>query len=318
MDKTGTLTEGKPKIHDEYFKNPERKEYILAELYGLEARSEHPLAEAVKDYVKSQYPVAIPVSINDFSTATGLGICGTAILPDGSRIEVNAGSDRFMSMQGVNIPETLARKASSMQGTLIWFSENGEASAVLAVSDQVRNTAKEGIGLLKNMGIDTYILTGDRKESAANAASELGVKGIRAEALPSDKVEFIRSIQSSGIKTAMVGDGINDSAALAQSDLGIAMGKGSDIAIDSAGITLTGDDLRKVAGAIKLSRLTVRTLRENLFWAFIYNVVGIPIAAGALYPVCGFLLNPMVASAAMALSSISVVSNSLRLKFRKL
>lgn len=318
MDKTGTLTEGKPKIHDEYFKNPERKDYILAELYGLEARSEHPLAEAVKDYVKSQYPVAIPVIINDFSTATGLGICGTALLPDGSRIEVNAGSDRFMSMQGVNIPETLTRKAPSMHGTLIWFSEDGEASAVLAVSDQVRNTAKEGIGLLKNMGIDTYILTGDRKESAANVASELGVRGIRAEALPSDKVEFIRSIQSSGIKTAMVGDGINDSAALAQSDLGIAMGKGSDIAIDSAGITLTGDDLRKVAGAIKLSRLTVKTLRENLFWAFIYNVVGIPIAAGALYPVCGFLLNPMVASAAMALSSISVVSNSLRLKFRKL
>ena len=256
MDKTGTLTEGKPKIHDEYFKNPERKGYILAELYGLEARSEHPLAEAVK--------------------------------------------------------------ASSMHGTLIWFSEDGEASAVLAVSDQVRNTAKEGIGLLKNMGIDTYILTGDRKEAAANAAFELGVKGIRAEALPSDKVEFIRSIQSSGIKTAMVGDGINDSAALAQSDLGIAMGKGSDIAIDSAGITLTGNDLRKVAGAIKLSRLTVKTLRQNLFWAFIYNVVGIPIAAGVLYPVCGFLLNPMVASAAMALSSISVVSNSLRLKFRKL
>ena len=155
----------------------------------------------------------MPVSINDFRTATGLGICGTAILPDGSRIKVNAGSDRFMSMLGVNIPETLTRKASSMHGTLIWFSEDGEASAVLAVSDQVRNTAKEGIGLLKNMGIDTYILTGDRKEAAANAAFELGVKGIRAEALPSDKVEFIRSIQSSGIKTAMVGDGINDSVA---------------------------------------------------------------------------------------------------------
>lgn len=174
--------------------NITRKDYILAELYGLEARSEHPLAEAVKDYVKSQYPSTMPVRINDFSNATGLGICGTAILPDGSRIKVNAGSGRFMSMLGVNIPETLTRKASSMHGTLIWFSEDGEASAVLAISDQIRNTAKEGIGLLKNMGIDTYILTGDRKESAANVASELGVRGIRAEALPSDKVEFIRSI----------------------------------------------------------------------------------------------------------------------------
>mgnify|MGYP002727651917 FL=1 len=168
------------------------------------------------------------------------------------------------------------------------------------------------------MGIGTYILTGDRKESAASVASELGVSGLRAEALPTDKLEFIRGLQSAGIRTAMVGDGINDSAALAQADLGIAMGKGSDIAIDSAGITLMGDDIRKVAGAVQLSRLTVRTLRENLFGAFIYNVIGIPIAAGALYPVCGFLLNPMVASAAMALSSISVVTNSLRLKFRKL
>ena len=221
-------------------------------------------------------------------------------------------------MMGVNIPRALSEKASAMPGTLIWFSENGEASAVLSVSDQIRETAKEGIDLLRNMGIGTYILTGDRKESAASVASELGVSGLRAEALPTDKLEFIRGLQSAGIRTAMVGDGINDSAALAQADLGIAMGKGSDIAIDSAGITLMGDDIRKVAGAVQLSRLTVRTLRENLFWAFIYNVIGIPIAAGALYPVCGFLLNPMVASAAMALSSISVVTNSLRLKFRKL
>lgn len=146
---------------------------------------------------------------------------GERIAVDGSRIKVNAGSDRFMSMLGVNIPETLTRKASSMHGTLIWFSEDGEVSAVLAVSDQVRNTAKEGIELLKNMGIDTYILTGDRKEEAANAAFELGVKSIRAEALPSDKVEFIRSIQSSGIKTAMVGDGINDSAAMALSSISV-------------------------------------------------------------------------------------------------
>ena len=168
------------------------------------------------------------------------------------------------------------------------------------------------------MAIDTYILTGDSKAATESVADELGVSGLRAEALPSDKLEFIRGLQEHGIRTAMVGDGINDSAALAQADLGIAMGKGSDIAMDSAGITLTCPDLRKVAGAIRLSRLTERTLRENLFWAFIYNVIGIPIAAGVLYPVCGFLLNPMIASAAMALSSISVVTNSLRLKSKKL
>lgn len=318
MDKTGTLTEGRPEVRDAYFAIPERTEYILSELSGLEARSEHPLAEAVKDYVKGQCPSAIPVKIKDFSTSTGLGIRGTATLPDGAELKLISGSSRYMSMMGVNIPRALSEKASAMPGTLIWFSENGEASAVLSVSDQIRETAKEGIDLLRNMGIGTYILTGDRKESAASVASELGVSGLRAEALPTDKLEFIRGLQSAGIRTAMVGDGINDSAALAQADLGIAMGKGSDIAIDSAGITLMGDDIRKVAGAVQLSRLTVRTLRENLFWAFIYNVIGIPIAAGALYPVCGFLLNPMVASAAMALSSISVVTNSLRLKFRKL
>lgn len=317
MDKTGTLTEGRPEVRDAYFAIPGKKEYILSELSGLEARSEHPLAGAVKDYVKGQCPSAIPVKIKDVSISTGLGICGTATLPDGTELKLNAGSSRYMSMMGVNIPRALSEKASAMPGTIIWFSEDGEASAILSVSDQIRDTAKEGIDLLRNMGIGTYILTGDRKESAASVASELGISGLRAEALPSDKLEFIRGLQSAGIRTAMVGDGINDSAALAQADLGIAMGKGSDIAIDSAGITLMSDDIRKVAGAVQLSRLTVRTLRENLFWAFIYNVIGIPIAAGALYPICGFLLNPMVASAAMALSSISVVTNSLLLKFRK-
>ncbi len=318
MDKTGTLTEGKPEVRDAYFTPADREERLLAELSALEAGSEHPLAEAVRDYAKSLYPSILPVQIKDFSTVTGLGVCGIATLPDGSEVKVNAGSSRYMSMLGVNIPPRLAGKAGSMSGTLIFFSEDGEASAVLSVSDRIRDTAREGVELLRDMGISTYILTGDRKEAAESVASELGVSGVRAQALPQDKLDFIRSLQDAGIRTAMVGDGINDSAALAQADLGIAMGRGSDIAIDSAGITLMGDDIRKVTGAIRLSRLTVRTLRENLFWAFIYNVIGIPIAAGALYPVCGLLLNPMVASAAMALSSISVVSNSLRLKFRKI
>ena len=318
LDKTGTLTEGRPEVREAHFVDEGNKEATLKGVASLESMSEHPLAGAVADYAKGQCRSYANVKINDFQTVPGLGVSGSAILPDGSKVKVNAGSTRFMTMLGVNVPSALSYDAGRMTGTVIWFAEDGEATAVLSVSDTVRKTAKEGIDLLKDMGIDTYILTGDSKAAAESVADELGVSGMRAEALPSDKLEFIRGLQARGIRTAMVGDGINDSAALAQADLGVAMGRGSDIAMESAGITLTGSDLRKVAGAIHLSRLTVRTLRENLFWAFIYNVIGIPIAAGALYPVCGFLLNPMIASAAMALSSISVVTNSLRLKWKRI
>ena len=318
LDKTGTLTEGHPEVRKALFADEGHKESALNRLASLESMSEHPLSGAVVEYAKGQYRPLIPVKVNDFQTVPGLGVSGSEILPDGSEVKVNAGSSRYMTMLGVNVPPALSYKAGRMAGTVIWLAENGEATAVISVSDAVRDTAKEGIDRLKDMAIDTYILTGDSKAAAEIVAGELGVSGLRAEALPSDKLEFIRGLQEHGIRTAMVGDGINDSAALAQADLGIAMGKGSDIAMDSAGITLTCPDLRKVAGAIRLSRLTVRTLRENLFWAFIYNVIGIPIAAGVLYPVCGFLLNPMIASAAMALSSISVVTNSLRLKSKKL
>ncbi len=318
LDKTGTLTEGHPEVREALFADEGHKESALNRLASLESMSEHPLSGAVVEYAKGQCRQLIPVKVNDFQTVPGLGINGSEVLPDGSEVKVNAGSSRYMTMLGVNIPSALSDNAGRMAGTVIWFAEDGEATAVLSVSDTVRETAKEGIDLLKDMGIETYILTGDSKAAAESVAGELGVSGLRAEALPSDKLEFIRGLQEHGVRTAMVGDGINDSAALAQADLGIAMGKGSDIAMESAGITLTCPDLRKVAGAIRLSRLTVRTLRENLFWAFIYNVIGIPIAAGVLYPVCGFLLNPMIASAAMALSSISVVTNSLRLKSKKL
>ncbi len=318
LDKTGTLTEGRPEVREAHFTDERHKEETLKGLASLESMSEHPLAGAVANYAESQCKSSIPIKVSDFQSVPGLGISGVEIMPDGRKIKVNAGSSRFMTMLGVNVPSALSCDAGKMAGTVIWFAENGEATAALSVSDTVRKTAKEGIDQLKDMGIDTYVLTGDGKESAENVAAKLGVSGLRAEALPSDKLEFIRGLQARGIQTAMVGDGINDSAALAQADLGIAMGGGSDIAMESAGITLTGSDLRKVASAIRLSRLTVRTLRENLFWAFIYNVIGIPIAAGILYPICGFLLNPMIASAAMALSSISVVTNSLRLKLKKI
>lgn len=318
FDKTGTLTEGHPEIGKVLFATPESKERILSELLSLESMSEHPLAEAVTSYVKGRFPSIPTLKVNDFGAVPGLGVSGTMIMPDGREIKANAGSARFMSMLGINVSSALSVDASEMDGSVIWLAEEGKAAAVLSVSDAVRETAKEAVKLLKGMDIETYILTGDSRTEAERVAGELGVDGFRAEALPTDKLEFIRGLQARGFRTAMVGDGINDSGALAQADLGIAMGKGSDIAMDAAGITLTCSDLRKVAAAVRLSRLTVRTLRENLFWAFIYNVIGIPIAAGVLYPVCGFLLSPMVASAAMALSSISVVTNSLRLKFKKL
>lgn len=318
FDKTGTLTEGHPEVRKAFFSNPEDRERVVAELLSLESMSEHPLAEAVISYAKHQFPSTSMLKVNDFKAVPGLGIRGFIVLPDGGEVKVNAGSDRFMSMLEVNVPSALSRNVSEMGGSVIWMAEEGEAVAVLSVSDAVRESAEEGIRLLRNMGIGTYMLTGDNEAEARIVADGLGVDGIRAEALPADKLEFIRGLQSRGLCTAMVGDGINDSGALAQADLGIAIGKGRDIAMDAAGITLTGSDLRKVAEAVRLSRLAVRTLRQNLFWAFIYNVIGIPIAAGALYPVCGFLLSPMVASAAMALSSISVVTNSLRLKYKKL
>ena len=318
FDKTGTLTEGKPEVREVYYSIPEKSISILSELYALESKSEHPLSGAIKAYAEARLDSNISVKISEFCSEPGLGISGVAVFPDGTKVKVNAGSIRFMSKVGVNITSELSDKAATMKGTLVWFSEDGEVSAILSISDKIRKTAKEGVELLEKIGIRTYILSGDRRSSAARVASELGVDGLKAEALPSDKLGFIRGLQADGTPTAMVGDGINDSAALAQADLGIAIGKGSDIAIDSAGITLSSADIRKVASSIRLSRLTVRTLRENLFWAFIYNVISIPIAAGVLYPICGVLLNPMIASAAMALSSISVVANSLRLKFKKI
>ncbi len=221
-----------------------------------------------------------------------------------------------MGINGIDFPESLAGKAKDMAGTTVWFAVGKSAVAVLSVSDKLRDSALDGIRELKKMGITTHILSGDSRAATETIAKELGINEFRAESLPADKVEYIKRLQSAGYTTAMIGDGINDSAALAQSDVGIAMGKGSDIAISSAGITLINNDLRKISSAIKLSRMTVKTLKGNLFWAFIYNVISIPVAAGILYPFCGFLLNPMLASAAMALSSISVVTNSLLLKRR--
>jgi Cu2+-exporting ATPase len=201
---------------------------------------------------------------------------------------------------------------------VIYFAANKKLLAVIAIADKIKATSKEAIEALQRDGIEVYMLTGDNAHTAAAVAQQVGIKLYKAEVLPAYKAAFVKELQQAGKVVAMVGDGINDSQALAQADVSIAMGKGSDIAMDVAKMTLITSDLNSIPKALKLSRKTVSTIKQNLFWAFIYNIIGIPIAAGVLFPVNGFLLDPMIAGAAMALSSVSVVSNSLRLKAAKL
>jgi Cu2+-exporting ATPase len=201
---------------------------------------------------------------------------------------------------------------------VIYFADVKQVMAIVAITDQIKKNSAEAVSQLKKQGIKVFMLTGDNAQTAAAIADEAGIDHFKADILPSDKAAFVKQLQAEGNTVAMIGDGINDSEALAQADVSIAMGQGSDIAIDVARITLVSSDLQQVPKALRLSQLTVRTIRQNLFWAFIYNLIGIPIAAGILYPINGFLLNPMIAGAAMALSSVSVVSNSLRLKISKL
>jgi Cu2+-exporting ATPase len=202
--------------------------------------------------------------------------------------------------------------------TVICFACDTELLAVIAIADKIKKTSAKAITELQKQGIEVYMLTGDNIQTARAVAQKVGLKNFKAEVMPSDKADFIKELQNQGKIVAMVGDGINDSHALAQSDVSIAMGKGSDIAMDVAKMTIISSDLQLISKAIRLSKLTVNTIHQNLFWAFIYNIIGIPVAAGILFPIWGFMLNPMIAGAAMALSSVSVVSNSLRLKFKNI
>ena len=283
-------------------------------LYSIEAQSEHPLADAVvrrfkEDGVKS-------IKLDKFESITGRGAEGVF------QSEVYyVGNERLLSEHRVVLPESLAGQVITMQEaakTVVYFFTTKEVLAVLGIADQVKQTSAGAINTLQGMGIDVYMLTGDNEQTANAVAKQVGLKHFKAEVLPSDKAEFIKALQREGKIVAMVGDGINDSQALAQADVSIAMGKGSDIAMDVAKMTLITSDLQLIPKALNLSTKTVRGIHQNLFWAFIYNVIGIPIAAGILYPVNGFLLDPMIAGAAMALSSVSVVSNSLRLRFVKI
>lgn len=308
FDKTGTLTMGRSQVTDQYWL--EENKIHQQVLVAMERLSEHPLAEAIVN----AWPESPQMALDNFESITGKGIVATY---EGKSYLV--GNQKLMISREVSLSDLLFEKSAeyAQSGrTVIWFASEQQVLALLAVADPIKETTPDAITELRKMGIKTYMLTGDNEATAAAIARQAGIQYFESEMLPEDKSQYIKKLQDEGNVVGMVGDGINDSAALAQADVSIAMGKGSDIAMDVAKMTIVSSDLQKVPVAIRLSQLTVRTIRQNLFWAFIYNLVGIPIAAGILYPSFGFLLSPMIASAAMALSSVSVVSNSLRLKWR--
>ncbi|MEO6230923.1 MAG: heavy metal translocating P-type ATPase [Ferruginibacter sp.] len=310
LDKTGTITEGKPVVTDILWLNND--ETYLPALASLEKQSEHPLAEAVvKQLVQVQYQ-----PVHHFESITGLG--AKAIVDNKLYFVGNASLLKTNNIIIASQLETAVTKWLSEAKTVIYFADEKQALAVVAIADKIKATSVAAVQQLQAAGIEVYMLTGDNHATAKAIASQVGIVHYKAEVLPAGKAAFIKELQQQGKVVAMVGDGINDSNALAQADVSIAMGKGSDIAMDVAKMTIISSDLTKIPQAIKLSTYTVAAIRQNLFWAFIYNIIGIPIAAGILYPFNGFLLNPMIAGAAMALSSVSVVSNSLRLKTKKL
>lgn len=316
LDKTGTITEGKPTVTDLSWQvSDEQVTQLTPILYALEAQSEHPLAQAVVDRLK-QADVR-GTTLDSFESLTGRGVIGRY---NGQIYLI--GNRRLMAEQGLSDQLTqvngLVSRWQDEAKTVVYFADETRILATLAIADPVKKTSRQAIHTLRKRGIAVYMMTGDNAQTAQVVAKAVGVNEYRAEALPADKAQFVKELQSQGKVVAMIGDGINDSQALAQADVSIAMGRGSDIAMDVAKMTLITSDLNSVPKALQLSKKTVQTIRQNLFWAFIYNVIGIPIAAGLLYPLNGFLLNPMIAGAAMALSSVSVVSNSLRLRSAKL
>ncbi len=310
LDKTGTITEGKPVVTDILWLS--RNETNLSVLASLENASEHPLAEAVVKHLgKAQF-----LPVHHFQSVTGLG--AKANIENSMYYVGNASLLKSNNISIASKLESAASKWFSEAKTVIYFADEKQALAIIAIADKIKETSIQAVQQLQALGIEVYMLTGDNQSTAQAIAAQAGIMHYKAEVLPAQKADFVKDLQQQGKIVAMVGDGINDSNALAQADVSIAMGKGSDIAMDVAKMTIISSDLSKIPQAIKLSKYTVAAIRQNLFWAFIYNLIGIPLAAGLLYPINGFLLNPMIAGAAMALSSVSVVSNSLRLRSKHL
>lgn len=317
LDKTGTITEGKPVVTAASWAPGllDVMEYSRILLH-IESRSEHPMAEAIVSYLLEEGVTADPALQGEFESITGRGVREKI---GGENYYV--GNIRLLEENKISCDGRAKQKADawSMEGrTVVYFAGEKQLLAIMAIADRVKAGSRQAIARLQEKGIEVYMLTGDNAITAGSVAKSVGLRHFKAEVMPCDKSDFIRTLQMEGKVVGMVGDGINDSQALAQADVSIAMGKGSDIAIDVAKITLITSDLNAILRALALSRQTVVAIRQNLFWAFIYNVIGIPLAAGVLYPCCGFLLNPMIAAVAMAFSSVSVVTNSLRIKARKI
>ena len=314
LDKTGTITEGKPVVTDIHWTPGAEDERYQSILLEIERRSEHPLADAVVQKFKEK--VVNEISVSDFENQTGKGVTAKV----GDKVYL-VGNRALLEVSHVILDDDNEKLAVRWEGdgkTVVFFAGEGRVLALVAIADKIKESSRQAIATLHEKGIDVYMLTGDNALTARAVADQVGIRHFKAEVMPGEKANFVEALQHEGKVVAMVGDGINDSQALAQADVSIAMGKGSDIAMDVAKVTLITSDLNVIPRAIALSHQTVRAIRQNLFWAFIYNIIGIPLAAGVLYGINGFLLNPMIAAAAMAFSSVSVVTNSLRIKWKKL
>lgn len=315
LDKTGTITTGKPVVTAIKWKSQALDNaHNRGILKAIEAQSEHPLAGAVVQYLEKDARLTDDVA--HFESLTGKGVMANV---EGKRYYI--GSKRFLSEFDITVDEGFLQDVllwHHKARTVIYFFDGQQVLAAIAIEDAVKNTSAPAIARLRALNIEVFMLTGDNPQTAKAVADVVQIKNYRAEVMPADKAAFVEELQRRGKKVAMVGDGINDSQALAQADVSIAMGTGSDIAMDVAKMTLITSDLNSIPKALELSRRTITTIRQNLFWAFIYNIIGIHLAAGALYWINGFLLDPMIAGAAMACSSVSVVLNSLRLRGVKL
>ncbi len=311
VDKTGTITKGKPELTEleNYSKLEEKK--VLAILAGLESKSEHPIAYAILEYAKKEAIESLPVE--HFESFKGKGVKGTI-----NGVEYSVGNSKLIADLGIPF-DTQRLQAQTIQGkTPVFLVAKKALLAIIWVSDAIKPNAREAVQNLHALGMKVVMLTGDNRNTAEAIAREVGIDEVFAEMLPEDKLRKIKEFQDAGHVVVMAGDGVNDAPALAQADVGIAMGTGTDVAIETAGITLLHGDMSKMVKAIRLSKITMRGIKQNLFWAFFYNVAGIPLAAGLFYPFLGWLLSPVFAGLAMALSSVSVVMNSLRIKVQKL
>jgi Cu+-exporting ATPase len=313
-DKTGTLTEGRPKVVEVRCAEEVEENELLRLAAAVESQSEHPLARAVVEYAVDA-GIELPEA-NDFASTTGGGVEATV-----SESQIRVGKAAFIEESGIAIPAAMAEAAEHLQTeakTVIWVARENSLLGFLAIADPIKKTSKEAIAALHRLGITVVMCTGDNPRTAEAVARELGIDQVHAEVSPEDKQRIVNELKEHGHKVAMAGDGINDAPALAAADVGIAMGTGTDVAIQSAGITLVKGDLRGIVSSLDLSRAVMRNIRQNLFFAFVYNAIGVPIAAGILYPFFGLLLSPMIAGAAMSFSSVSVISNALRLRQTKI